>query len=175
MTAWAAQLRPAGQVRSTSDAAAPCRAWEAHEWRGPAGGRPSPAGGGLQLTNRSTCRARYPPAASDPQPAAIREPTPSFVGRHDHSPAAGRVVAFSALLWQVSMERRIADSVGVAQGVIAGANLPRTPNSARRFVSYRRLLPVFTFAAAPEEDRPGCRRPAVIWVRSRGVAGIGFV
>jgi len=38
MTAWAAQLRPAGQVRSTSEAAAPCRAWEAHEQRGPAGG-----------------------------------------------------------------------------------------------------------------------------------------
>ena len=52
-----------------------------------------------------------------------------------------------------------AESVGVAQGVIAGANSPRTPNSARRFVSYRRLSPVFTFAAAPEEDRPGCRRP----------------
>lgn len=31
------------------------------------GGGPSPAGGGLQLTNRSTCRACYPPAASDPR------------------------------------------------------------------------------------------------------------
>ena len=42
------------------------------------GGGPSPAEGGLQLTNRSTCRACYPPAASDPRPAAMRQPAQSF-------------------------------------------------------------------------------------------------
>jgi hypothetical protein len=37
-------------------------------------GGSSPAGGGLQLANRSTCRACYPPAASDPRAAAMRQP-----------------------------------------------------------------------------------------------------